>query len=180
VRLVELGIPGAFLVEVEPKRDERGLFARTFDAERFRARGLADRFVQASLSWNERRGTLRGLHWQAEPHGEAKLVRVTRGRIYDLLVDVRPDSHIYRQHLGIELSADERTAIYVPAGVAHGFLTLEDGCEVEYAMSTPFVPEAARGLRWDDPAFGIVLPEPVAVISERDRTYPDLATLAWS
>ena len=180
MRLVELGIPGAFLVEIEPHRDERGFFARTFDAELFRARGLADRFVQTSLSWNERRGTLRGLHWQAEPHGEGKLVRPTRGRIYDLVVDVRPDSHIYRQHLGIELSADERTAIYVPPGVAHGFLTLEDGCEVEYAMSTPYVAEAARGLRWDDPAFGIVLPGEVRVISERDRSYPDLMSLAWS
>jgi dTDP-4-dehydrorhamnose 3,5-epimerase len=180
VKLVELGIPGAFLVELEPRRDERGFFARTFDAELFRARGLADRYVQTSLSWNERRGTLRGLHWQAEPHGEAKLVRVTRGRIYDLVVDVRPDSHIYRQHLGIELSADARAAIYVPPGVAHGFLTLEDGCEVEYAMSAPHVPEAARGLRWNDPAFGIVLPEPVRLISERDRSYPELSSLAWS
>jgi dTDP-4-dehydrorhamnose 3,5-epimerase len=178
VKLVELGIPGAYLVEIEPRADERGLFARTFDAALFAGRGLADRFVQASLSWNPTRGTLRGLHWQAEPHGEAKLVRVTRGRIYDLVVDVRPDSHIYRQHLGIELSADSRTAIYVPPGVAHGFLTLEDGCEVEYAMSAPYVPEAARGARWDDPAFGIVLPEPVRLISERDRTYPELLTLA--
>ena len=174
MKLVELGIPGAFLVEVDAKRDERGLFARTFDAEIFRARGLADRFVQTSLSWNRERGTLRGLHWQAEPHGEAKLVRVTRGRIYDLIVDVRPESHIYRQHLGIELSADERTAIYIPPGIAHGFLTLEDGCEVEYAMSTRYAPEAARGVKWNDAAFGIVLPEPVRVISERDRTYPDL------
>jgi len=178
VRLIELGIPGAFLVEIEPRADERGLFARTFDAELFRARGLADRFVQTSLSWNREHGTLRGLHWQAEPHGEAKLVRVTRGRIYDLIVDVRSDSHIFRQHLGIELSADERTAIYIPPGVAHGFLTLEDGCEVEYAMSTPYVPEAARGLKWNDPSFGIVLPEPVRVISERDRTYPDLAAVS--
>lgn len=180
MRLVELGIPGAYLVEVEAAADERGLFARTFDAERFRERGLADRFVQTSLSWNRERGTLRGLHWQAEPHGEAKLVRVTRGRIYDLIVDVRPDSHIYRQHLALELSADERAAIYIPPGVAHGFLTLEDGSEVEYAMSTPYAPESARGLRWNDPAFGIVLPEPVRVISERDRTYPDLLSLAWS
>ena len=177
MKLVELGIPGAYLVEVDPAADERGLFARTFDAELFRERGLADRFVQTSLSWNRERGTLRGLHWQAEPHGEAKLVRVTRGRIYDLIVDVRADSHIYRQHLGIELSADQRSAIYIPPGVAHGFLTLEDGCEVEYAMSTPYVPDAARGIRWDDPAIGIVLPERVRVISERDRSYPDLFQL---
>jgi dTDP-4-dehydrorhamnose 3,5-epimerase len=174
VKLAALGIPGAFLVELEPARDARGFFARTFCAREFAAAGLDGRLAQTSLSWNPRRGTLRGLHYQAEPHAEAKLVRCVRGTIYDLLVDVRPESHIFRQHLAIELSAEARNAVYIPAGVAHGFLTLTDDCEVHYAMSEFFVPEAARGVRWNDPAFGIVLPEPVRVISPRDAGYPDL------
>jgi dTDP-4-dehydrorhamnose 3,5-epimerase len=174
VKFIALGIPGAWLLELEPKSDERGFFARTFDAEELAARGLDSRIAQTSLSWNPRRGTLRGLHWQAEPHGEAKVVRCVRGKIYDLIVDVREDSHIFRQHLGIELAADERRAIYIPPGVAHGFLTLTDDCEVHYAMSARHEPAAARGVRWDDPAFGIVLPEEVRVISARDRSYPDL------
>jgi dTDP-4-dehydrorhamnose 3,5-epimerase len=175
MRFVPLGVPGAFLVEIEPRADERGAFARTFCEREFAAQGLATRFVQTSLSINVRRGTLRGLHWQAAPHAEAKLVRCVRGRVYDLLVDVRPGSHIFRQHLAVELAADARNAVYVPPGVAHGFLTLEDDCEVHYAMSAFHAPEAARGARWDDPAFGIVLPEPVAAISERDRSWPDFA-----
>ena len=173
MRFVPLGIPGAYLVEIEPRADERGAFARTFCAREFAEHGLDGRLVQTSLSTNARRGTVRGLHWQAEPHAEAKLVRCVRGRIYDLLVDVRPDSHIFRQHLAVELDAEARNAVYLPPGVAHGFLTLEDDCEVHYAMSEFHSPEAARGARWDDPAFGIVLPEPVAVISERDRSWPD-------
>jgi dTDP-4-dehydrorhamnose 3,5-epimerase len=174
VKLVRLGIPGAFLVEIEPAADDRGFVARTFCAREFAAAGLAGGMVQTSLSVNPRRGTLRGLHYQAEPHGEAKLVRCVRGTIYDLLVDLRPESHIFRQHLAIELSAEARNAVYIPAGVAHGFLTLSDDCEVHYAMSEFFAPEAARGVRWDDPAFGIVLPEPVRVISARDASFPDL------
>lgn len=174
MKFVRLGIPGAFLVELEPLVDERGFFARTFCERELGEAGLADRMVQTSLSWNPRRGTLRGLHYQAAPRAEAKLVRCVRGRIYDLIVDLREDSHIYRQHLGIELSADERTAIYVPAGVAHGFLTLVDDCEVHYAMSEFHDPASARGVRWNDPAFGIVLPEEVRLISQRDASYPDL------
>ena len=173
MRFVPLGIPGAWLLEIEPRGDERGAFARTFCAREFAGHGLETRVAQTSLSTNLRRGTLRGLHWQAAPHAEAKLVRCVRGRVYDLLVDVRPESHIFRQHLAIELSADARNAVYIPPGVAHGFLTLEDDCEVHYAMSEFHAPEAARGARWDDPAFGIVLPEPVAVVSERDRSWPD-------
>jgi dTDP-4-dehydrorhamnose 3,5-epimerase len=173
VRFVRLGIPGAFLIELEPLADERGFFARSYCEREFRDAGLADRLVQTSLSWNPKRGTLRGLHYQAPPREEAKLVRCTRGRIYDLILDLREASHIYRQHLAIELSADERTAVYVPPGVAHGFLTLTDDCEVHYAMSAEHDPSAARGVRWDDPAFGIVLPEPVRVISPRDAGYAD-------
>ncbi|MEZ5312570.1 MAG: dTDP-4-dehydrorhamnose 3,5-epimerase family protein [Thermoanaerobaculia bacterium] len=173
MKFVELGIPGAFLVEVEPLADERGYFARTFCATTFAERGLDGSLVQTSLSWNPLRGTFRGMHYQAAPHAEAKLVRCVRGRIYDLILDLREDSHIYRQHLAFELSADERNAVYVPPGVAHGFLTLTDDCEVHYAMSTAYEPAASRGVRWDDPAFGIVLPEPVRRISERDAGYPD-------
>jgi dTDP-4-dehydrorhamnose 3,5-epimerase len=173
VRFVPLGVPGAFLVELEPHVDERGHFARTFSADEFAARGLARSFVQTSLSVSTKRGTLRGLHWQEPPHAEAKLVRCVRGRIYDVALDLRRDSHIFRQHLAVELSAAAGNAVYLPAGVAHGFLTLEDDCEVHYAMSVPHAPAAARGVRFDDPAFGIVWPEPVEVISERDRSWPD-------
>ncbi len=174
MKLVRLGIPGAFLVELEPLADDRGFFARTFCAREFEAAGLESRFLQTSLSFNPRRGTLRGLHYQADPHGEAKVVRCVRGTVYDLLVDLRPESHIYRQHIAIELAADRRNAVYIPAGVAHGFLTLTDDCEVHYAMSEFYEPSAARGVRWNDPAFGIALPEPVRVISPRDAGYPDL------
>jgi dTDP-4-dehydrorhamnose 3,5-epimerase len=173
VKFVPLGIPGAFLLELEPAADDRGFFARTFCAREFAAAGLEGRLAQTSLSWNPRRGTLRGLHFQAAPHAEAKVVRCVRGTIYDLLVDLRPESHIYRQHLAVELSADRRNAVYIPPGVAHGFLTLTADCEVHYAMSEFYEPAAARGVRWNDPAFGIVLPEPVQVISERDAGYPD-------
>jgi len=173
VKFTPLGIPGAWLIEPERHADERGSFARTFCAREFAAQGLPIAFVQTSLSTNRRRGTLRGLHWQAAPHAEAKLVRCGRGRVYDVIVDLRPDSHIFRQHLGLELSAVEGNAIFVPAGVAHGFLTLEDASDVDYAMTAFHAPEAARGVRFDDPAFGIVWPEPIEVISARDRGWPD-------
>jgi dTDP-4-dehydrorhamnose 3,5-epimerase len=173
VKLIPLGIPGVFRLELEPHFDERGAFARTFEADEFARHGLASSFVQWSLSRNVRRGTLRGMHWQAEPHGEAKLVRCVRGRIHDLALDLRPGSPAFRRHLAVELTADSGDALYLPPGVAHGFLTLEDDCEVHYAMSTPYVAGAARGVRWNDPAFGIVLPAPVEVISARDRGWPD-------
>lgn len=175
MRFVALGVPGAFRVEIEPHADERGAFARTFCARDFAAQGLETRFVQTSLSTNPRRGTLRGMHWQAEPNREAKLVRCVRGAIYDVLLDVRRDSHAFRQHVAVELSAERRDAVYVPQGVAHGFLTLTEDCEVHYAISQFHAPESARGVRWDDPAFGIVWPEPIAVISQRDRSWPDFA-----
>ncbi len=175
MRLLRLAVPGAFLVEIEPLADDRGFFARTFCAREFAAAGLESRLVQTSLSFNPRRGTLRGLHYQAEPHAEAKLVRCVRGTIHDLLVDLRPGSSTLRQHLAIELSAEGRTGVYIPPGVAHGFLTLSDDCEVHYAMSEFHEPAAARGVRWNDPALGIVLPEPVRLISARDASYPDLA-----
>ena len=178
MRFRPLGLPGAFAIDLEPHADERGFFARSFCAREFAAAGLDSRLVQASLSWNPRRGTLRGLHWQAEPHAEAKVVRCVRGRIWDVLVDVRPGSLAFRRHHALELSADGREAVYIPPGVAHGFLTLEDGCEVHYQVSQFHAPDAARGARFDDPAFAIPWPAPVMVLSERDRSWPPFPAAA--
>ncbi|HEY5344213.1 MAG TPA: dTDP-4-dehydrorhamnose 3,5-epimerase [Solirubrobacteraceae bacterium] len=175
MRFVETPLPGAWAIELEEIEDDRGWFARTFDAEEFRARGLNPDVVQCNASFNHRRGTLRGMHYQAEPHGESKLVRCVRGAIFDVAVDLRPDSPTGRAWHGVELSAENRLAFYIPAGLAHGFQTLTDNSEVLYQMGDPYVPEAARGVRWDDPAFGIEWPEPDGerIISERDAGYPD-------
>lgn len=168
----ETGLAGVWIIEPEPKEDERGSFARIFCAREFAARGLETGFVQCSTSFNRRRGTLRGLHFQAPPHEEAKLVRCTSGTIYDVIVDLRPGSATYCRWAGQELSAENRHMMYVPKGFAHGFLTIEDGCEVFYQMTEYYRPEAARGVRWDDPAFGIEWPFQPACLSERDRRYP--------
>jgi dTDP-4-dehydrorhamnose 3,5-epimerase len=176
VRLVPTSVQGAHVVELEPLGDERGWFARTFDAAAFRELGLDERVSQCNASFNARAGTLRGLHLQAEPHGEAKLVRCTRGAIYDVIVDLRPESPSFCRWFGIELRAAGTASLFAPAGCAHGFQTLTDDAEVHYQMSYHYVPEAARGVRWDDPAFGIEWPEPPAggrVISERDAAYSD-------
>jgi dTDP-4-dehydrorhamnose 3,5-epimerase len=174
VTFSEAGLSGAWLIDLERLEDERGHFARTFDRDEFAARGLEPRVVQCSTSFNARVGTLRGLHYQAAPHGETKLVRCTRGAIYDVVVDLRPDSPTHRQWLGVELSADNGRALYVPTGCAHGFQTLEDGSEVLYMMGHEYVPDAARGVRWDDPAFGIDWPSvSQRIMSERDAAYPD-------
>ena len=176
MRFIETPLPGAWVIELERLADERGWFARTFDAEEFRARGLNPDVVQCNASFNAARDTLRGMHYQAEPHGESKLVRCVRGAIFDVAVDLRPDSPTYRGWHGVELSAENRLAFYIPAGLAHGFQTLTDDCEVLYQMGHRYVPEAARGVRWDDPAFAIEWPEPhERIISERDRSYPDFA-----
>lgn len=169
----DTGIGGAWILEAERLEDERGFFARTWDADEFAARGLNARLAQCSISFNRLRGTLRGLHYQVAPHEEAKLVRCTAGAIFDVVVDLRPDSTTFRDWFGVELSADNRLAVYVPEACAHGFLTLTDGCEVHYQISQFYAPEAARGVRWDDPAFGITWPGEVLVMNERDRTYPD-------
>jgi len=172
--LHETPIVGAFVAEVEPARDDRGLFARTFDRELFAARGLAADVVQSSVSYNVRAGTLRGLHYQADPHGEEKLVRCVRGAIHDVIVDLRPDSPTYCGWFGLDLDEESRRALYIPKGIAHGFQTLADASEVLYQMSTAYVPEAARGVRWDDPAFGVRWPDAVErTMSDRDRSYPD-------
>ncbi len=166
-------IPGAVIVDPERFEDERGFFARTFCAREFAAAGLPAEVVQGSISWNPRRHTLRGMHWQAEPHPEAKLVRCARGAILDVVVDVRSGSPSYLRHVAVELDQDNRRALLVPPGAAHGFLTLVEHTEVHYLMSAFHAPESARGARWDDPAFGIPWPAAPAVISDRDRSYPD-------
>jgi dTDP-4-dehydrorhamnose 3,5-epimerase len=173
--LRETPLAGAFVVEIEPARDARGLFARTFDREQFAAHGLAGDVVQASVSFNERPGTLRGIHYQAEPHGEEKLVRCVRGAVYDVIVDLRPDSLTYCGWFGVELDQESRRALYVPRGMAHGFQTLTPAAELLYQMSTPYVPGVGRGVRWDDPAFGIRWPDAAGerVMSGRDRDYSD-------
>lgn len=169
----DTGLAGAWLVEPEPHQDERGLFARIWCRREFGDRGLATDLVQASLSWSARRGTLRGMHYQAAPFEEVKLVRCVRGAIHDVIVDLRPASSTRGAHFAAELSADNRTAIYVPEGFAHGFQVLEDGSEVLYHMSAPHSADHARGVRWNDPAFAIDWPLADPILNERDRTYPD-------
>jgi dTDP-4-dehydrorhamnose 3,5-epimerase len=173
VRLTETPLRGAFVVDLDLLRDERGHFARTFDAAEFAAAGLDPAVVQCNTSFNARRGTLRGMHYQAEPDGEAKLVRCTRGSIFDVAVDLRPGSDTYCRWFGTELSVTTGRMLYVPVGMAHGFQTLEEGSEVHYQMSHRYVPEQARGVRFDDPAFGIEWPLPDPIVSERDRQFPD-------
>jgi len=175
VKFVPTALPGVVLVEMQPMEDERGFFARTFCRDEFRARGLCDDFPQCSISFNQKRATLRGMHYQESPHAEVKLVRCTQGSIHDVIVDLRPGSPTLRQWVAVELSAANRRALYIPEGLAHGFLTLQDETEVSYQISRPHRPEAARGVRYDDPAFGIRWPSPPAVIAERDRSYPDHA-----
>lgn len=166
-------LAGAFLVDLERHTDERGFFARTFCEREFAAHGLATRFPQANTSWNRHTGTLRGMHWQAAPHAEAKLVRCTSGAVFDVIVDLRRSSPTRLAWFAAELSAENRTALYIPEGFAHGFLTLADDTEVSYLMSASYAPEAARGLRYDDPRLAIRWPSAPQVVSERDRTYPD-------
>ena len=164
-------LEGAFAVEIEPIEDERGFFARSFCQEEFRAHGLYPVVAQCNVSFNRRRGTLRGLHYQDKPHEEAKLVRCTLGAVWDVIVDIREDSPTRHRWHAIELTAENRRALYVPRGFAHGFQTLLDDSEVLYQMSEFYHPDSARGLRWDDPALGITWPLPDPILSLRDRAY---------
>jgi dTDP-4-dehydrorhamnose 3,5-epimerase len=170
-------LPGAWLIELDLLGDERGWFARSFDVEEFSARGLNAAVVQCNASFNAQAGTLRGMHYQAAPHGEPKLVRCVRGAIFDVAVDLRADSPTFRAWHAVELSAENRLAFYIPDGLAHGFQTLSEDCEVLYQMGHEYVPGAARGVRWDDPAFAIEWPQAPGerTISEKDRSYPDFA-----
>jgi dTDP-4-dehydrorhamnose 3,5-epimerase len=172
MKLVPIPIEGAFVVEIEPVEDERGYFARTFSRDVFRAAGLDAEFGQHSLSFNRARGTLRGMHMQAEPWEECKIVGCSRGAIYDVLLDLRPRSPSSKRWTAVELRAESPRFVYIPKGVAHGFQTLEDDTVVTYQISAPYHPEAARGVRWDDEAFKIAWPLAVTRISEKDRGYP--------
>lgn len=174
-------IAGAYVVDLDPVHDERGFFARAFCEQEFEQHGLASRFPQCNVSFNRRRHTLRGLHYAVPPHREAKLVRCTRGAIFDVIVDLRRDSPTCFRWFGIELSERTRRMLYVPEGVAHGFLTLQPSTEVFYQMGAAYAPEAARGIRWDDPRFGIEWPHRPTLMSERDRTLPDFTgeALTW-
>lgn len=172
-----LPIEGAFVIEQEPHADDRGSFARVFCAESFEQRGLMSQIAQLSSSTNIRAGTLRGLHLQAAPHEEDKLVRCTKGAVFDVVADVRPGSTTYGRWFGTELTPDNGIMMYVPRGCGHGFQTLVDGTDVEYCISVPYVPDAARGVRWDDPTLAIEWPAPPRggrTISERDRQLPQL------
>jgi dTDP-4-dehydrorhamnose 3,5-epimerase len=190
----ETKLKGAYIIEIEKLEDERGFFARSWCQREFEAHGLSPRLVQCNISFNINKGTMRGMHYQVAPSEEAKLVRCVRGSIYDVIIDIRPESATYRQWMAVELSSPDShlpssisvssvdrspltahsyTMLYIPEGFAHGFLTLEDNTEVFYQMSEFFAPECARGFRWNDPAFGIQWPEDIQVISERDKNYPD-------
>lgn len=177
MKFIETRIAGAFVVEPERIEDDRGFFARAWCREEFEAHGCNANLAQCNISFNARKGTLRGMHFQAPPHEEAKLVRCTMGAIYDVVLDLRPESPSYLDHVGVVLSAKNHTMLYIPEGAAHGFLSLEDNTEIFYQMSTLYAPDAARGYRYDDPAFAILWPGDVKVISERDRTYPDFVGL---
>jgi dTDP-4-dehydrorhamnose 3,5-epimerase len=170
---LETRLKDVFIIEPARIEDERGFFARVFCVEEFGAHGLETNLVQCSISFSKQRGTLRGMHSQVAPYEEVKVVRCTRGAIYDVAVDLRPASSTFKQWVGAELTGENRRMLYVPKGFAHGFLTLENNCEVFYQMSEFFHSESERGVRWDDPAFGIIWPSKVKIISEKDRNIKD-------
>ncbi len=165
-------LPGAYVVELRRLEDDRGFFARSFCRDEFIERGLNPGVAQCNVSFNPRRGTLRGMHYQVVPHAEDKLVRCTQGEIWDVIIDLRADSPGFKKWFGVELSAASRRALYVPKGFAHGFQTLTDDAEVLYMMAAPYHPDSARGVRWDDPAFGIEWPIADPGMSDRDRSFP--------
>jgi dTDP-4-dehydrorhamnose 3,5-epimerase len=172
MKVVETAIAGVLILEIEPIADERGFFARTWDGAELTSRSLTATLDQVSLAFNEVAGTLRGLHFQAAPHGEAKTVRCTAGVIFDVAVDLRDDSPAQYRWVGVELSATNHRSLFIPEGCAHGYITLTDDAEVQYQISAPFRPDAARGYRWDDPTFAIAWPIPVRRISARDASLP--------
>ena len=173
MKFIKTDLKGAYIIELEASEDERGYFARTFCRSEFADHGLNYEVAQCSISYNARRGTLRGMHYQVEPHREVKLVHCVGGSLYDVIVDLRPESDTYCRWIGVELSPLKRRLIYVPEGFAHGFQTLEDNTTVYYQISEFYAPQSARGVRWDDPAFGIKWPLSDPIISEKDRLMPD-------
>ncbi len=166
-------LAGAMIVEPEPIEDPRGFFARSWCRREAEAHGLDPRVVQCNISFNAKKGTLRGMHYQVAPHAEAKLVRCTRGAVHDVIIDLRAGSATFKRHFAIVLTSSARRMLYVPQGFAHGFQTLDDDTEVFYQMSEFHAPESARGVRWNDPAFSIRWPDVAPILSERDREYPD-------
>lgn len=172
----ETELRGAYVIELDKREDSRGFFARIWCEKEFADHGLVPRVVQANTSLNHKAGTLRGMHYQAAPFQETKLIRCTRGAIYDVILDLRPDSATYTRWIGVELTAANYRMLYVPADFAHGFITLEDDSEVNYLVSEPYQPDAERGLRWNDPQFAIQWPRTVEVISDKDATWSDYKT----
>jgi dTDP-4-dehydrorhamnose 3,5-epimerase len=177
MRFSETPLGGAYLIELDRVEDERGFFARSYCADELAAQGLTAAMSQCSLSFNAKAGTLRGMHFQAPPHEETKLVRCTAGAVLDVIVDIRAESPTYRQWYGTELSASNHRSLYIPEGFAHGFMSLADDTEVLYMISVPYAPGFGRGLRWNDPAIGIHWPREPAVISTRDAEYPLLVSV---
>jgi len=176
MKLTETKLAGVYVIEPQRFEDDRGFFSPIFSAKEFAARKMAAVFVENNISYSKNRGTLRGIHYQAAPHGQDKLVRCTRGKVFDVAVDLRPDSPTFKQWISVELSAENRVMLYVPGDCGHGFQTLVDDTEVFYMVSTVYVPESGRGYRWNDPAFGIEWPEVgERVLSERDQQYPDFS-----
>ena len=174
MRFIETELPGVFIIEPELRHDERGFFARTWCREEFASHGLLADWVQSNVSFNPKTGTLRGLHWQADPHCEIKLIRCTNGAAFDVAVDLRPDSPTFKKWVGTEITAANHRSLYIPVGCAHGYQTLTDNTEVLYQVSAYYKPQAGRGARWDDPAFGIDWPAcEHRIMAVRDATYPD-------
>ncbi|MCB0213950.1 MAG: dTDP-4-dehydrorhamnose 3,5-epimerase [Anaerolineae bacterium] len=173
----ETKLENAYIIDIQKHQDQRGFFARAWCQNEFEAHGLVPRLVQTNISYNKVKGTLRGMHYQMAPHAETKLVRCTRGAIFDVIIDLRPDTATYKQWLGVELTAANYRMLYVPEGFAHGFITLEDNVEVTYQVSQFYTPEAESGVRYNDPAFGIEWPVAVAVISDKDKSWPDYVSL---
>jgi len=169
-------LKGTYIIDIEPIADERGFFARSWCQQEFEAHGLNPNLVQCNISFNKKKGILRGMHYQVAPHEEAKLVRCTKGAIYDVIIDLRPDSSTFKQWVSVELTAENHKMLYIPEGFAHGFQSLVDNTEVFYQMSAFFHPESARGVRWDDPAFKIEWPENERIISEKDLQHDIFAT----
>ncbi len=173
MKFQEVPLNGAYLIELEPIQDERGYFARSWCQKEFEKKGLVSNVVQCNISFNKKKGTLRGLHYQVFPHQEAKLVSCTRGSIYDVMIDLRPQSSTFRQCFSLEISENSNLAIYIPEGFAHGFQTLENCTQVFYQMFNYFKPESARGIRWSDPSFNIKWPVAEKIISAKDQSYSD-------
>ncbi len=170
-------IPGAYLIEIHPITDERGFFARSFCTDEFQQQGLNSNFVQCNVSFTAQKGTIRGMHYQIAPDTETKLVRCSRGAIYDVILDLRPQSPTFKQWISAELTADNHRMFYVPPGCAHGLQTLVDDTEVFYQMAGVYKADSARGVRWNDPAFRIQMPLAVSIVNKRDRDYPDFTII---